>query len=207
MPTQIVTLSHATGADGETIGRSVAQQLGFRYLDEEIIQLAAQKEGLEVAVVADAERRKSFLERLLAGLVAQPDPSVGTLTPEAVLAQGESVRPIIVETIHAVAGQGRVVIVSHAASIPLAGRPDVLRVLVTASADTRARRVVRDGRSKTSDAARFIRDNDTGRADYFRRFYGIEDELPTHYDLVINTDVLSAGEAADIIVAAARRRA
>jgi shikimate kinase len=64
MPTRVVTLSHATGAGGETIGRSVAQQLDFRYLDEEIIELAGQKEGLDVAVVADAERRKSFLERL-----------------------------------------------------------------------------------------------------------------------------------------------
>ena len=35
----------------------------------------------------------------------------------------------------------------------------------------------------------------------------IERELPTHCDLVINTDALTADEAADIIVAAARRRA
>jgi cytidylate kinase len=209
MPTRVVTLSHATGAGGDTIGRSVAQQLDFRYLDEEIIELAAQKEGLDVAVVADAERRKSFLERLFAGL-AEPDASIASvamLRPEVVMTRGESVRPVIVEAIHAVAGRGQAVIVSHAASIPLAGRPDVLRVLVTASADTRAQRAVRDGRSEASDAARFIRDNDAGRADYFRRFYGIDRELSTHYDLVINTDVLSAEEAADIVVAAARRRA
>ena len=205
MPTRVVTLSHATGAGGETIGQSVAQQLGFRYLDEEVIELAAQKEGLDVAVVTDAERRKSFLERLFAGL-AEPDASIAMLTPEAVMTRGETVRPVIVEAIHAVAGRGQAVIVSHAASIPLAGRPDVLRVLVTASADTRAQRVVRDSRSEAGDAARFIRDNDSGRADYFRRFYGIDRELSTHYDLVINTDVLSAEEAADIVVAAARRR-
>jgi hypothetical protein len=62
------------------------------------------------------------------------------LTPEVVITRGETVRPVIVEAIHAVTGRGRAVIVSHAASIPLAGRPDVLRVLVTASADTRAQR-------------------------------------------------------------------
>ena len=96
---------------------------------------------------------------------------------------------------------------SHAASIPLAGRADVLRVLITASADTRAQRVRRDGKRGTSDAAKIIKDSDAGRADYFQRFYRIERELPTHYDLVINTDALSADEAADIVVAAARRRA
>lgn len=207
MPTRVVTLSHATGAGGETIGRTVAKNLGFDYLDEEIIKLAAQKEGLDAAVVADAERRRSFLERLLAGL-GEPvmmDAYVGS--PEAIMTRSESLRTVITEAIHETAARGQAVIVSHAASIPLAGRRDVLRVLITASADTRAQRVTRDGRSGTSDAARFIRDNDAGRADYFQRFYRIERELPTHYDLVINTDALTADEATDIIVAAARRRA
>jgi cytidylate kinase-like protein len=39
MPTRVVTLSHETGAGGETIGRTVANGLGFRYIDEEIITL------------------------------------------------------------------------------------------------------------------------------------------------------------------------
>ena len=206
MPTRVVTLSHATGAGGETIGRTVAKQLGFRYLDEEIVKFAAEKEGLDAAVVADAERRKSFLERFFDGL-AEVDASVGMLVPEAIMTRSENVRTVIVDAINAMAERGQAVIVSHAASIPLAGRPDVLRVLITASVETRAQRAARDGRSGASDAARFIRDNDAGRADYFQRFYRIERELPTHYDLVINTDALTADEAADIIVAAARRRA
>jgi cytidylate kinase len=209
MPTRVVTLSHATGAGGETIGRTVAKDLGFYCVDEEVINLAARKEGLDAAVVADAERRKSFLERFLAGLSETPiaDGSVGMLVPEAVMTRSESLRTVIVEAIHEIAERGQAVIVSHAASIPLAGRPDVLRVLITASVETRVQRVAREGRAGTSDPARFIKDNDAGRADYFQRFYRIERELPTHYDLVINTDALTADEAADVIVAAARRRA
>jgi hypothetical protein len=41
-----VTISHATGAVGESIGRSVAERLGFRYVDEETIEIAARKHGL-----------------------------------------------------------------------------------------------------------------------------------------------------------------
>lgn len=103
------------------------------------------------------------------------------------------------------ASRGQVVIGSHAASIPLAGRGDVLRTLITASFDARVERAARDGRRR--NPAQFVRDNDAGRAGYFQRFYGIANELPTHYDLVINTDAWAADEAADIIVAAARRRA
>jgi len=204
----VVTISHATGAGGETIGRTVADRLGFRYIDEEIITLAAEKEGVDAALVADTERRKSFLAQLFSGLAEGPVDVGGVLVPEAVMApRSENLRIVIVEAIHDTAERGQAVIGSHAASIPLAGRADVLRALITASFDTRVKRVTRDGRRGTTDPARFIRDNDAGRADYFQRFYGIEHELPTHYDLVINTDALTADEAADIIVAAARRHA
>lgn len=209
MPTRVVTISHTTGAQGETIGRTVADRLGFRYIDEEIITLAAEKEGVDAELVADTERRKGFLARLFSGLTEGPVDVAGTgvLAPEAVMApRSEHLRTVIVEAIQDMARRGQAVITSHAASIPLAGHADVLRALITASFDVRAKRVARDGRRGPTDAARFIRDNDAGRADYFERFYRIEQELPTHYDLVINTDALTADEAADIIVAAARRR-
>jgi cytidylate kinase len=213
MRTRVVTISHATGAGGETIGRTVAGRLGFRYIDEEIITLAAEKERVDMALVADAERRKTFLDRLFSGLAEGPmvDAAMvgsGILVPEAIRPlRSEELRQLIVEAIRDTAERGQTVIVSHAASIPLADRPDVLRVLITASVDMRVRRVAAEGRHGTADPARFIRDNDAGRADYFQRFYKIDRELPTHYDLVINTDALSADEAADVIVAAARRRA
>jgi cytidylate kinase len=211
MLTRVVTLSHATGAGGDTIGRTVAERLGFRYIDEEIITLAARKEGVDAAVVADAERRRSFLDRLFAGLAGGAVMDVaagsGVLVPEAASApRSEDVRKLIVDAIHDTAERGQVVIVSHAASIPLAGRADVLRVLVTASLETRVKRVAGDRPGGATAAARFVRDNDAGRAEYFQTFYRIERELPTHYDLVINTDALTPDQAADIIVAAAARR-
>lgn len=206
--TRIVTISHATGAGGDSIGRSVAKGLGFRYVDEEIIQLAAERHGLDAELVADAERRKSLLGRILNDMATAPmmDPTggMGMLPPEAFVTR-EDLRALIVEAIKETAERGQVVIVSHAAGIPLTGRPDLLRVLITASFEPRAQRVAEATRSKKADAEKSLKDSDAGRADYFLRFYRIERELPTHYDLVINTDALKAEEAADIVIAAAQR--
>ena len=211
MKTKVVTLSHATGAGGDTIGRTVAQRLGFRYIDEEIITLAAEKERVDAATVADAERRRGFLDRLFAGIAVATQSDVmmggGMLVPDGGRVAGsDHLRRLIVDAIYDTAERGEVVMVSHAASIPLAGRADVLRVFVTASVDTRVERVARERPEGVNSPAAFIKENDAGRADYFQRFYKIERELPTHYDLVLNTDLLSADEASDIIVAAARRR-
>ena len=209
-PTRVVTISHATGAEGEGIGRAVAERLGFRYIDEEIISLAAEKVGVDAELVADVERRKSLLARILAvfgqGPAIDAGSAGGMLVPQAIrAADSDGLRALIVDAIKETADQGSVVIVSHAASIPLAGRQDLLRVLVTASIETRERRVAQSARGAKVDAAAIVKESDAGRADYFLRFYEVERELPTHYDLVINTDVLTPAEAANLVIAAARR--
>ena len=54
-----------------------------------------------------------------------------------------------------------------------------------------------------SDAAAAVRQSDKEREFYLRSFYDVREE-PTDYDLVLNTDRLSAEQAAATILAAAR---
>ena len=116
---------------------------------------------------------------------------------------GADVRALIRDTIEHMAAQGNVVIVAHAASHALPGRPDVLRVLVTASPDTRAERIGDSEGLDRGGATRAVKQSDAARRDYLQRFYDLEDELPTQYDLVVNTDFLSANRAAQLIALAA----
>jgi cytidylate kinase len=80
----------------------------------------------------------------------------------------------------------------------------VLRVLVTASTETRIRRVAAFERIIEAEAERRIAASDRERHEYFQRFYKLQKELPTHYDLVINTDVLTTAQAVDVVLAAAQ---
>jgi cytidylate kinase len=48
-----------------------------------------------------------------------------------------------------------------------------------------------------------VKQSDSARRDYLKRFYDIGDELPTHYDVVVNTDALSAEQAAELVSVAA----
>ena len=99
---------------------------------------------------------------------------------------------------------GDAVIVAHAASLALAARADVLRVLITASPETRARRLAEAQEIGEAEAEKLVARGDANRADYLKRFYGISRELPTHYDIVLNTDRVAPEEAAALIVSAAR---
>ena len=89
------------------------------------------------------------------------------------------------------------------ASMALAGRNSLLRILVTASAETRAERLVTPGGLSEADAAKMVRDTDRARADYLKRFYQISHEEPTQYDLVINTDALSIAQVVGVIASSA----
>ena len=56
-----------------------------------------------------------------------------------------------------------------------------------------------------AQAARLIKDSDAGRRDYLKRFYSVDRESPTDYDLVVNTDLLSSEQATAIVLRAADR--
>jgi hypothetical protein len=206
MPTRVVCISRALGAHGEDVGRLVAERLGFRYVDEEIVALAAERGRVDPATISDSEQRRSFVHRLLEQLATSGGPEaifpVGAVTD--LTDRTEVHRALIRDVVEEVGGQGDAVIVAHAASIALGGRADVLRVFVTASPETRTGRVAEAQELEPKAASKRVRDEDAARASYFREFYDLDRELPTHYDLVINTDAVTAEQAADIVVHAAQ---
>jgi cytidylate kinase len=206
MTRTVICVSHATGAGGTDLGRLVADKLGFRLIDEEIVARAAESQDVHVDDLADVERRKSLLTRILSEAAigaAMGAPGAAMIyTPEP-QPDKNSLRALIRQAINETADEGNVVIVSHAASYAIANRENVLRVLVTASPETRIRRIVDANGLDEKQATKSIGTNDAGRADYLKRFYGIARELPTHYDLVINTDRIPADQWSELVVNAA----
>lgn len=206
MARSVVCISHASGAGGEEVGRLVAGQLGFLYVDDEIVARAAASGGIAPEDVADEERRKSLATRLLEGLAQGGEAwALGHGSPPGSRAElpSDHVRALITETIAQTAARGDVVIVAHGASHLVPAGAGALRVLVTASPGTRAERLGRREGLDPTRAARAVKDSDAGRRDYLRRFYHVDEELPTHYDLVVNTDVLAPDDAARVVVRAA----
>lgn len=203
----VVCISSEDGSGSEEASRAVAETLGFGLIDEDILTRAAFEAGVDRDVVADVERRKSAVLKLIEGL----GPS-GMATGAMVMLPDDldfnrpassDLRALIRSVIEDIASAGSVVIVAHAASLALAAREDVLRVMITASVPTRQRRLAESLGLGEKEAARTLKKGDANRADYIKRFYRIDAELPTHYDLVINTDKLSSEDAARLIVSAA----
>jgi cytidylate kinase len=201
-----ICLSGLDGSQMRDVGREAAGRLGFTLVDEEIVMRAAAEAGVQPAVVADVERRRSFMDRALRAMPAADNSGfTGTSSPARDPLLDEDLRNLIRAAIEETAARGMTVIVAHAASHALSVRSDVLRVLVTASPEVRLARIAAERGLSEKDAARAVAASDAARADYIKRFYGVKRELPEHYDLVVSTDKLSVDEAASLVAYAAGR--
>jgi hypothetical protein len=205
---RVVAISPTDGSAGEALGPIVAHKLGFRLINEQVVARVAWEAGVSPEVVADVERRKSVVARVLGGL--------GNVAPAATAGlsgfpfvddpapRRDALRGLIRSVLWESAEAGDAVIVAHAASLALATRADVLRVFITASAETRARRLAEAQKVGEAEAEKLVARGDGNRADYLKRFYGVSTELPTHYDIVLNTDRVAPEDAAALILTAAR---
>src|SRR3954452_6203208 len=197
MAFSVICVSATDGALGEEIGTRVASGLGYRLVNEQIVVDAAEEAGIHAHVVADVEQRRSVVDRVIHQLL---NTSASAPAPGASKPSADDMRGLIRGVIEDFGERGSAVIVSHAPSHALGYRADPLRVLVTAAPETRRERVMAAQNVSDKEAEKRIARGDANRADYIKRFYGVAAELPTHYDLVVNTDRLSADEAVDLVV-------
>lgn len=206
MTHRAIALSQVDGAGGEAVARGLAERLGFRYLNEAVVANVAADQGLDTATVADAERRKSFFERLAQATAVAGVEGVSPDASAYAVDRTDVLLTLIKDAVRDAADRGDVVLVGHAASYACSDRPDVLRVCITAPVATRAARFADTLGISEKDAMKLLRRSDAGRLSYLKRVYGIESESPTDYDVVLNTERLDADSAVDAVLAAARVR-
>jgi cytidylate kinase len=214
MARSIITIALSLGAGGDQVAHRLTQTMGYRYVDNEVIDRAAELAGVSAETVAKAERPPGLLARILEGMAVAGSsestvaflgggetyvPVQATWSPQAAMSYEQLIQQVIIET----ANQPQVVIVAHGAGLCLASRPGVLRVFVTASEPVRVHRLQEEASMSAREAAKAVRASDRARSEYLWRFYAVRHEQPTHYDLVVNTDNLSVAEAAQLISAAA----
>lgn len=218
MTRSIICIARTLGAGGEEAGRAVAEELGYRYVDDEIIDRAAEHAGVSRDTITKAERPPGLLSRIIDGLAAGGaneatmaflagsaayTPVQREWSPQAELSYEELIQQVIIELAH----QHKAVIMAHGAAVCLRGKKDALRVLVTASPETRALRLEQLGSMAKRAAEKAVSASDRARRDYLWRFYAVRQESSLYYDLTLNTDALSPDEAATIIIEAASRLA
>jgi cytidylate kinase len=203
----LITISRQFGAGGSAVAKQVADALGWRVVDNELVEQVAARAGLPPERVAEREERVStFVERLARTLAAAspevfpPADSAGIVldVPEADLVK-------ITETVVAeIAAQGRVVLVGRAAPAVLSREADALHVKLVAPRAFRIQVAAARLGCAADKAAAILDQTDKMRGRYNREYYRRDWDDPVNYHLVLNTGVLGFDGATQVVVARAR---
>ena len=229
----IVTISGNTGAGATEIGRIVAQQLGFDYVDRQILTEAARALGVTERDIASRddrspprkvrERLASFFEDFLerSAVAGAADPLAATGGLEALMAASyreaaslpaggrealtdARYKEAIETVMNGLALKGHVVIVGRGSQVILRDRPDTLHVCVTAPFALRVKRIAERDAMLPEKAKGRVEESDRGRVDFHHKYFKVNPADPDLYDIMVNTGHLNHEQAAQVIVAALR---
>ncbi len=203
----LITISRQFGAGGSEVAKRVAAALGWRVVDNELVEQVAARAGLPPERVAEREERVStFVERLARTLAAaSPEVFSPAETAGAVVEMPEADLVKITETVVAeIAAQGRVVLVGRSAPAVLSREVDALHVKLVAPRVFRIQVAAARLGCNAEKAATVLDQTDKMRARYNREYYRRDWADPVNFHIVLNTGVLGFDGATDVIVARAR---
>ena len=176
----IVAIAETAGSLGNEIGRKVAERVGYHFADREIIAKAAEQFGEDVTRLRHGTEEKPTLwERI-------------TDTQHRHLVYVEAV-------ICEMAARDNAVLAGLASTLVLRRMAQVLRVRTTAPERVRADRVQQQQGLTPEAALAFVRQTDHERASRVRFLYQVDVDDPLLYDLVLNTERLTADEGARLV--------
>lgn len=184
----VITISRQYGSLGSITAQHVADRLNYAIVWRELINQAATRAGAPDVALAEID------ELDLLGV---------TPTVESLQAYIQAVNMVVME----LAKKGNVVIVGRGSQVILREFHDVVRVLMVAPLALRAERIATRLSISLRAARAQVKASDRHRKRFLRRFYGVHWDDPALYDLVINTQHLTADDAVDLICRAAQQPA
>ncbi len=201
-----ITVSREFGAGGSSLARMVAEELGWRVIDDEFINEVAKRAGLPAEDVARREERGiSFIERLARTLVVATPELFGPAPLEVPQIDEERLVGITGQVARDLCGEGHAVMVGRAAAAVLGDRSGAFNVRVIADPGWRAESVAARQGITQEEAVKRVREVDANRANYHRQWYGRDWADAHFYHLTLNTGVLGIETAAALVVVAVRR--
>ena len=189
-PIPVVTISREPGSGGRIVAQKLAERLGFEVFHQEVLhEMAKRAEVSEQLLATLDERGLSILEDWISSLVYQRH-----LWPDEYLQH-------LMNVIGTIGKHGRSVVVGRGANFILPPEQR-FRVRITASQRWRIQNVARDFNLPENEAKRRVIKTESNRKAFIRKYFNADIADPTNYDLVINTETLSVGNAVDVIGAA-----
>ena len=185
---RVVTIARGLGSGGRTMGKMLAEELGWNYYDKELLELASMDSGISESyfVKADEIARRSRLFR------GKPNVFDGqTIPPQSDdFTSNENLFRYQAKTIRALAESENCVIVGRCANYVLRDMSNVVKVYVHAPESVCVRTMMRLQGLTQQEASELVQTTDRRRAEYYQYFTGHSWKDADWYDLCLDSSKL-----------------
>ena len=194
----IITIARQYGSGGREIGEKVAEKLGIKLYDKELITKAATKGSLDenITKIADESATNSLLYTLAMGSnVLGTTMHFGYKMP-----LNDKLFILQSEIIKECAKEGSCVIIGRCADYVLRDEKNLFRIFIYGDIDHRQARVAeRHPEIKSSQIIDVINKTDKRRSSYYNFYTGNKWGKYDNYDIAINSSTLGIDGAAELI--------
>jgi cytidylate kinase len=197
----VITVNSAVGAGGDVVAQRLAERLSLPFVDRAIPAAVAQQLAVPVASAEALDEQRTHAGLRLLVSAANTEPLFGLEVAPADFDDEERFRLATEAALWKLAATTGGVVLGRASAVILAGHPRALHVRFVASGPTRIRRVREHGGYDEHGAARVIERTDRARAAFAHHLYGVDLSDPALYDLIVATDKISFGDAAEVVTA------
>ena len=193
----VITIGREFGSGGHEIGMKLAEKLGIKCYDKELLELAAKESGLceELFASQDEKPTNSFLYSLVMDTYSQGYTNSYVDMPinhKVFLAQFDAIKKL--------AERESCVIVGRCADYALEDNPYAVSVFIKASLDERVQRIKRIYELNDSKAADLIQKTDKRRASYYNYYSSKKWGEAKSYNLCIDSGLVGIDGAIDMIL-------
>lgn len=204
----VITISRELGSGGHTIGKKLAERLGVRFCDKELIRALSEKFDLTPSSI---ERLKSEKKHWLSDFVhlLTPAPAPGGFVGTSHV-YGKEFNPSVTtddifkaetEILRALAEEGSCVIAGRSGFFVLKDCPNKVDIFITAPKEQRLARTMSKQNITREMAEEVLAKVDKARENYIERYAGVSRYDARNYSLTMNVAGMTEDEAVDVILA------
>ncbi len=196
----VITIERGFGSGGRSIGMAIAEKLGINYYDDEILRMASDESGIDMALFQKNDEKISdkisfpFFGRkgVFAGGIIPPDSSK--------FASEENLFNYQARVLRSLHEKESFIAIGRASNHILADMENVFSFCFQAPFDVCTDVVMDRFAYSKSEAEKIIRKIDKERGDFYYYYTGKKWNDPAWYDLCFNTGKVSWDKCAEILI-------
>ena len=195
----VITISRQFGAGGITLGKIIAESLGYTFADSDILQRVAKEANVSTHWVESFEKEAgSKLSRMISSMVSKRWLD-RVLADERGYLDEQIYLDYLVLIIAQFADEGDVVILGRGSQYILNDHPDAVHILLVNEFENRVKFMMESYDMSRKKAERTVVNEDRRRVSLYKRLGKSDYENPQLYHLVLNMGRLDLETARDMV--------